>query len=249
MDRIKLKLAIAYDGSAFKGWQSQPFRLTVQDTIEDALKRITGERVIVHGAGRTDTGVHAMGQGAHIEVSTRFTVLEWQRILNFNLPPTIRIMECQLAPDGFHARHSARGKVYRYAIRNQEVVLPQEAPQVWGVREPLNLDLLRKTAALFVGRHDFRGFGANKSAPSETIRTISRLSVAVKGTSIALTFHGKGFLYRMVRMITGSIVRVATGQDKFAEIERRLHDPGTPQWEHVAPARGLTLVKVLYGRR
>src|SRR6478735_2176635 len=99
---MKLKLTIAYDGAAFNGWQSQPVGTTVQDVLEDALKRITGERVIVHAAGRTDTGVHALGQGAHIEVPARFSVEEWQRILNFNLPPTLRVVGCQRARNDFH---------------------------------------------------------------------------------------------------------------------------------------------------
>lgn len=246
---MRLKLTIAYDGSAFKGWQSQPFGTTVQDVLEDALQRITGERVIVHGAGRTDTGVHAIGQAAHIEVTDRFSVAEWQRILNFNLPPTIRIMRCQRARKDFHARHSATGKIYRYLIRNQNVVLPHEADRVWMVPEKLDPALLRAAAGIFVGRHDFRGFGANKSSPSRTVRTISRIGVATRGSLIALTFEGEGFLYRMVRLLTGSIVRVAQGRDQLAEIERRLHEPGLPVWDQAAPAGGLHLVRVLYGGR
>lgn len=243
---MKLKLTIAYDGSAYKGWQSQPFGVTVQDVLEDALKRIAGERIVVHGAGRTDTGVHALGQGAHIEVPERFPVAEWQRILNFNLPPNIRIMRCQRAAKDFHARHSAKGKIYRYFIRNDSVVFPHEAERVWMVPDRLDPDLLRSGAAIFEGRHDFGGFGANKNSPGQTIRTISRISVVKKGSLIALTFQGEGFLYRMVRMLTGSLVRVASGRDDLAEITHRLHAPGAPQWEHVAPARGLHLVRVLY---
>lgn len=246
---MRLKLTIAYDGAAFKGWQSQPFGTTVQDVLEDALKRITGERVVVHGAGRTDAGVHALGQVAHIEVPERFPAEEWQRILNFNLPPAIRIARCRRARRDFHARHSARGKIYRYLIRNQDVVLPHEAGRVWRVPEKLDPAVLRAAAGIFVGRHDFRGFGANKSSPGNTVRTISRIRVGKKGSLIALTFEGEGFLYRMVRMLTGSIVRVAQGRDELAQIERRLHGPGRPMWNHAAPAGGLHLIKVLYGSR
>lgn len=243
---MKLKLTIAYDGSAYKGWQSQPFRLTVQDVVEDALQRITGGRIVVHGAGRTDTGVHALGQGAHIVVPERFSAAEWQRILNFNLPPTIRIMRCRRVSPDFHASLSAKGKVYRYLIRNDNVVFPHEAERVWMVPEKLDSALLRAAAQIFVGRHDFQGFGANKKSPDRTVRTISRISVVTKGSLTALTFHGEGFLYRMVRMLTGSIVRVAAGRDDLDEIRQRLNGPGAAQWEHVAPARGLHLVKVLY---
>jgi len=243
---MKLKLSIAYDGAAYKGWQSQPFRLTVQDFLEDALRRITGDRIVVHGAGRTDTGVHALGQGAHVVVPPLFVAEEWQRVLNFNLPPTIRIMRCQLAPKGFHASHSARGKIYRYLIRNHHVILPHEADRVWMVPQKLDMELLRAAAATFVGRHDFRSFTVNRKAPAQTIRDISRITVTKKGTLIALTFHGKGFLYRMVRMLTGSMVRVAQGLDEFSTLENRLQNPVAPEWQHVAPAGGLCLIKVIY---
>ncbi|MEX1119086.1 MAG: tRNA pseudouridine(38-40) synthase TruA [Terrimicrobiaceae bacterium] len=244
---MRLKLSIAYDGSAYKGWQSQPFRLTVQDFLEDALLRITGSRVVVHGAGRTDTGVHALGQGAHIEVPPLFSAGEWQRMLNFNLPPTIRIMRCQVAPKTFHASRSSKGKIYRYLIRNDEVVPPNEAGRVWMVPEKLDMTLLREAATVFVGTHDFRGFTMNRKAPAQTIRHISKIMVTKKGTLISITFHGVGFLYRMVRMLTGAVVRVAQGLDELKTLERRLQHPdGAPEWQHVAPARGLCLVKVRY---
>lgn len=246
---MKLRLTIAYDGSAFKGWQSQPFGHTVQDVLEDAFRRITGGRVVVHGSGRTDTGVHALAQVAHVVVPDRFPPGEWLRILNFNLPPTIRIMTCRPAPPEFHARFSARGKVYRYVIRNREVILPHEINRVWMIPEKLDRTLLRAAAAIFVGRHDFRGFGSNRKAPDRTVRTIFRIQVTERGSLLQLTFHGEGFLYRMVRMLTGSIVRVARGQDQLATVERRLHEPGPPEWEQVAPACGLHLVRVVYDEK
>lgn len=244
--RTRLKLTIAYDGSAFKGWQSQPFGATVQDVIEEALKRISGRRIVVHGAGRTDTGVHAIGQCAHIDVSGPLPAAEWQRILNFNLPETIRIMRCQKVSQSFHAQHSARGKIYRYFIRNQNVGLPLEANRVWLVPDMLDPALLRRTAGMFVGCHDFGGFAANRSAPDRTVRTLNRIRIVRKGTLIALTFEGEGFLYRMVRMLTGAIVRVASGKDSLAEVERRLREPVRPNWNHAAPAAGLHLIKVTY---
>lgn len=243
---MRLKLTIAYDGTAFKGWQSQPFGTTVQDVMEDALKRISGERIVVHGAGRTDTGVHAVGQCAHIDVPDRLPAAEWQRILNFNLPETIRIIRCQKAPRSFHAQHSAKGKIYRYVIRNQSVALPLEANRVWLVPEKLDPALLRRTAGLFVGRHDFGGFAANRSAPDRTVRTLTRIRIVRRGTLIALTFEGEGFLYRMVRMLTGAMVRVASGKDGLSQIEKRLREPVQPNWRHAAPAAGLHLIKVLY---
>lgn len=243
---MRLKLRIAYDGAAYRGWQSQPFRLTVQDFLEDALRRITGVRVVVHGAGRTDTGVHALGQGAHIDVPPLYPAREWQRILNHNLPSTIRIMQCQIVTKEFDARHSARGKIYRYRIRNHHVIFPHEADRVWMVSEKLDMDLLRAAAAAFVGTHDFRSFTVNRKAPERTIRHISRIQVTKRASLISITFCGEGFLYRMVRMLTGSMVRVAQGLDVLSTLEHRLQNPDAPEWDHVAPAGGLCLVKVLY---
>lgn len=246
---MRLKLSVAYDGTPFRGWQSQPFGNTVQDVLEDALRRITGQRVVVHASSRTDTGVHALGQGAHIEVTERFSVEEWLRILNYNLPPAIRIMSCEEVPRTFDARLSATGKVYRYLIRNEAMITPHEMDRVWLIPQKLNVARLREAGRIFTGTHDFRGFCANREVPVNTVRTISRLTVVPRGTLIAITFQGEGFLYHMVRMITASMVRVAQGEDSLAEIESRLHGPGAPIWSHVAPPSGLYLVKVLYGKR
>lgn len=243
---MRLKLTIAYDGSAFKGWQSQPFKLTVQDTLEEALQRMVGQRVIVHGASRTDTGVHALAQGAHIDVPDRHSAAEWQRILNHNLPTTVRIMQCREVPISFNAQHATKGKVYRYLIRNEDVISPLEAGRVWLVPGELDLAKLRAVAALFEGRHDFGGFAANKKNPGQTVRTVDRITVAKRGSLITLTFHGPGFLYRMVRMLTGAMVRVARGETEFSAVKHRLHHPVTPLWKQAAPAGGLYLVKVRY---
>lgn len=243
---MRLKLTVSYQGDAFTGWQSQPQRTTVQDVLEDTLKRILHHRVVVHGSGRTDSGVHALGQVAHCEVTDRFSVEEWQRILNYNLPPTVRILKCQLAPPKFHARFSAEGKVYRYIVCNQSVLPPLDVKRAWLVPHKIDMALLRETAQLFVGRHDFVGFAANRGdQPKTTVRTIHRVTVSRRGSLISLTFHGEGFLYKMVRMLTGAIIRVATGREDIANIVSRL-ETGKPRWSYVAPADGLYLVKVIY---
>lgn len=243
---MRLKLTIAYDGTAFKGWQSQPFGLTVQDTIEGVLKKITGERIVVHGSGRTDTGVHALGQCAYVEVPDRFALKEWQRILNFNLPTTIRVMRCVNAPKGFHARFSAKGKIYRYLIRNDTVVLPHEIDRVWMVTEKLDATRLSQTAMMFEGRHDFRGFTTTRNTPDNTMRNITRIAVTKRGSLTTIIIHGEGFLHHMVRLIVAAIVRVAQGQDEIEIIRQRLDGPGKPELTQLAPACGLYLVKVLY---
>lgn len=244
---MRLKLTVAYDGSAYKGWQSQPFGTTVQDVMEEALARIAGERVIVHGAGRTDTGVHALGQCAHIEVPERFSAGQWRKVINHNLPPTVRVLRCVRVTGKFHARKSAKGKVYRYVIRNGDTCPPHEADRVWLVPGKIDAGLLREAARIFEGRHDFAAFTANREGQAKTtVRTLSRVSVSAKGGLIAVTLEGDGFLYKMARMLVYAMVRVAQGGEEPEEMRRRLRAKVKPDWKHVAPASGLYLVKVVY---
>lgn len=244
---MKLKLSIAYDGGPFTGWQSQAKGGSVQDFIEEALARIAGQRIILRGAGRTDAGVHALAQCAHVEVpGGGMSPRDWQRALNGNLPFTIRIMEVSEAAEDFHARFSAKGKVYRYLIRNQPVLPPHEIGRVWHESRPLEEEKLKAAAALFVGRHDFTAFSANRGdAPRHTVRTIREISVVREGSLYSLTFEGEGFLYKMVRMLTGAIARVGQDRADIADLRERLQNGGS-RWNHVAPAGGLYLVKVLY---
>jgi len=241
-----LKLTIAYAGEPFAGWQSQAHGTAVQDLIEAALLKIVGRRVVVHGAGRTDAGVHALAQCAHIEVDSRLTPAVWMNAINANLPPTIRVLRAVKAPAGFHARFSAKGKVYRYEINNAPVLPPLEVGRAWHAPKPLDFGVLRDAAQIFVGTHDFAPFAANRGKPvKDTTRTIHRITVSQKGPTILLTFQGEGFLYKMVRMLSAAIIRCAQGGESVAEMRQRLEN-GTPKWNHVAPAEGLYLVRVIY---
>lgn len=244
---MKLKLTISYDGSPFEGWQSQARGGAVQDVIEAALAKIAGERIILRGAGRTDAGVHALAQCAHIDVPDgKLDAEGWLRALNGNLPPTVRILEAGPADEEFHSRFSAKGKIYRYLIRNQPVQPPLEAGRVWHEPRPLDESHVRAAAEVFVGRHDFVAFAANRGdAPRHTVRTIRSIQVERDGSLYTLTFEGEGFLYKMVRMLTGAIVRVGHQRETAEDLRERLAARG-PRWNHVAPACGLYLVKVLY---
>ncbi len=202
--------------------------------MEEALARIAKRRVIVHACSRTDTGVHALGQCAHIDVDPGRSASDWRRLMNFNLPPSIRVVHCSAVPASFDSRRASKGKIYRYIIRNTDTVLPHEFDQVWMVPGELDLELLRATAAMFVGKHDFRGFGANKKNPTQTIRTISSLGVTQRGSRITLTFTGPGFLYRMVRMITG--IHCSCGARK-GRYRRNSPSPPRPGNSHLAPGR------------
>jgi tRNA pseudouridine38-40 synthase len=246
----RLKLIVAYDGAPFSGWQSQPNRNGVQDHLEKAFEKICGECVRVHGAGRTDAGVHALAQVAHADVPVRrYPAERWLKALNGLLPQTIRIMRCRFISDSFHARFSAKGKIDRYRIWNSEVAPPLENGRVWNVRDPLDRQKMAAATALFVGRHNFRAFAANRGAPvSDTTRLINSIRIRNSGSLISVEFDGEGFLYKMARIIAGALVQAGLGKTSHAEIRDRLAKDVRPSSSSrvVAPAAGLFLVRVRY---
>jgi tRNA pseudouridine38-40 synthase len=244
----RLRLTIAYDGTGFAGWQSQPNRNGVQDHLETAFQTILDQKVRVHGSGRTDAGVHALGQVAHVDVPAgKFPPEVWCLALNANLPADVRILACRRVSAAFHARFSAKGKMYRYRIWNNEIFHPLEVGRAWHVPQRLDLDRLTTCAALFWGEHDFASFAANRGKPAETtVRTIHEIKVKQAGQAVSLEFSGNGFLYRMVRMITGSLIQVALGRKTRSWLDQLLDSPGKRKTNHTAPAEGLYLVRVLY---
>ena len=244
----RLKLIVAYDGSQFAGWQSQLNRDAIQDHLERAFRKITGERVRVHGAGRTDAGVHALGQCAHVDLSeAKLTLERWLKALNAGLPPSIRVLRCSFVPQTFHARLSAKGKVYRYRIWAAPVLPPLEYGRAWHIPTPLNMANLQGAVQLFVGTHDFAAFAANRGKPEETtVRTINSVRVQRRDARVTVEFDGEGFLYKMVRLLVGATVQCALGKMALEEIKKRLSSPRIAGQRFVAPAEGLFLVRVRY---
>ena len=243
----RLKLILAYDGAPFAGWQSQSHRNTMQDHLERAFERVTGEAVRVHGAGRTDAGVHALAQCAHVDVLKFLAADRWIKALNASLPPAIRVLSCRYVSKDFHARLSAKGKIYRYRIWTAPVLPPFEYGRAWHVARPPNLKILKSAAKHFVGRHDFVSFAANRGKPEKsTVRTINSVRVRQKGPCITVEFDGDGFLYKMVRLMVGALVKCALGKMRIEEITSRLHfgKVGSPRF--AAPAKGLSLIRVRY---
>jgi tRNA pseudouridine38-40 synthase len=254
---MRLKLTIAYDGSPWQGWQSQVGGTAVQDQIETALKDLAGHRVVVHGSGRTDAGVHARAQVAHIEPpeSMRLTMESWVRALNVRLPHSIRILKCEEAPEDFHARFSAAGKVYEYRIWRADVLSPFEAGRAWHLYGPLDMAALRAGAEALCGTHNFARLSANRGDMSDDerrenaeglTRTITRLEVHEEGDVLRLEFEGDGFLYKMVRLMVGSLIHVARGRESPEWLHSLVANPSGPKSSHCAPADGLYLVRVLY---
>ncbi len=244
----RLKLIVAYDGAGFSGWQSQARGDTVQDRLEAAFLQVTGVQMRVHGAGRTDAGVHALGQCAHVDLPpTRLAPTVITSALNASLPPQIRVLRCGFVAKTFHARFDARGKVYRYRIATTPFFSPFEIGRAWHVCGALDDRILRACARAFLGRHNFAGFAANRGHPVEsTVRTIRRVRVQRTTNVTTIEFDGDGFLYKMVRLMAGAIVRAALGKTTVAEVRARLVDGAPAEPRLVAPAEGLVLVRVRY---
>ena len=243
----RLRLIVAYDGAPFAGWQSQPHRNTIQDYLERAFERVTGRPVRVHGAGRTDAGVHALAQCAHVDVNKALAPARWMEALNALLPPAIRVLRCRYVSNNFHARLSAKGKVYRYRIWCVPVLPPFEYRRAWHIARPLNLKLLKTAAKQFVGTHDFAGFAANRGKAEEsTIRTIYSVRVRQNGPCLTIEFDGSGFLYKMVRLMVGSLVKSALGKMRIEDVKARLDCGHIGSARLTASAEGLFLVRVRY---
>ena len=240
-------LVCEYDGTAYCGWQRQINGPSVQQALEEALSRLTGEPVAVTGSSRTDAGVHALGLCAHFDSATRIPPDKLAFALNTMLPPDIRIRESGPAPEGFHARYSACGKVYRYVFFNSRhdcAIGRQYAAHV-----PLELDerLMHAEAQALLGTHDFAAFAASGSVATSTVRTIYRAQVKRDGEQVTLTVLGDGFLYNMVRIIAGTLMEDGTGKRAPGAIARAIATGDRLALGQTAPAKGLTLMRVLYG--
>ena len=249
---MRLRLTLAYDGAAFRGWQSQPGGGAVQDVMREAMTRLAGGHdVPVQGSGRTDAGVHAVGQVAHADVPDhRGDPAFWQRALNATLPPSLRVLSCVRAPGEFHARYGATGKTYEYLLWTAAVLPPHWAGRAWHVQPVPDFAVLRRAGKILAGRHDFSGFSANRGTPvRDTRRHLRSVSVTRDGPLVRLRFVGDGFLYKMVRMLAAAMVRVAQGRATESDLRARLGGRPTDLPRAVAPADGLYLVRVAYARR
>lgn len=251
---MRLKITIAYDGRPYNGWQSQACGNTVQDLIVKALEEVAKQPVRLHGSGRTDTGVHALGQIAHFESPGGLTMnpCNWLPALNSKLPATIRIMACEEAAADFHSRFSATGKIYHYDIITEPVLPPLMAGLAWHLPRSLDAAVMRESLACFTGRHDFHAFAAyrgNEKPDMDWSRTIHRAELDTLANGYRITWEGEGFLYKMVRLMTGTAVHVAQGRMRPEDLERLLDQgPDLPHGKssHCAPADGLYLREVLY---
>jgi tRNA pseudouridine38-40 synthase len=244
-----LKITLQYDGTAYVGWQRQDSGTSIQGLLEDAVARIEGARVTIHGAGRTDAGVHALGQVATVGLEADIEPPRLTRALNAVLPLDVRVCSVEEMAPEFHARFSAVGKVYEYRIVNAPIVSPFLHPYVWHVTQPLDLDAMRAGSTRLEGAHDFAAFQGARAAGRSTDRIVRAIEWKDGGGSdlpLVMRIEGNGFLRHMVRNIVGTLVEVGAGRWPPSRIADVLASRDRTQAGPTAPAHGLFLVRVQY---
>ena len=241
------KLTIQYDGTRYRGWQVQGNTdQTIQGKVEGVLSRLTGRPMELHGSGRTDAGVHALGQVANVKLPRPFDPSELLRELNRYLPADIGVIAVEPAPERFHARLNARSKTYRNRIWNSEIPNVLERSYLYPLPEPLDVAAMEQAAADLVGTHDFRSFCGLKRFKKSTIRTITDITITQHGSEVRLEFTGNGFLMRMVRILAGTLVEVGLGQRAADAMPAVLAAQDRAAAGPALPAQGLALVRVEY---
>lgn len=248
----RYKLVVEYDGSGFVGWQWQANGLSVQQALQEAVFAFCGERPDIQGAGRTDAGVHATGQVAHVDIARQTTARTLREAVNFHLKPLpVAVRAAELAPDGFHARFSAIGRRYLYRIVNRPARLALDAGRAWHVTAPLDVEAMRAAAARLLGRHDFSSFRAAACQAASPVKTLDRLEVlrrpgVLGDEEIAIEVAARSFLHNQVRIMAGTLKLVGEGKWTADDVAAALAARDRRQAGPTAPPEGLYLTAVVY---
>lgn len=241
------KMVLQYDGGRYDGWQKQGNTgNTIQEKVEKVLEKMIGVPVEVNGSGRTDAGVHAIAQTANVHLDTEMTASEIQEYVNRYLPEDIAVTKVEEAPERFHSRLNATGKVYTYWIETAPKKPVFQRKYVYGLGQELDVDAMRQAAKQLCGTHDFRSFCSNKNMKKSTVRTIKSISFHEHGSQIEIHVIGDGFLYNMVRIIIGTLIEVGLGKRKADGMKALLEAKNRQEAGVTAPAEGLFLTAVLY---
>jgi tRNA pseudouridine38-40 synthase len=243
----RFKLTIEYDGAPFVGWQRQRNGPSVQEALEAAILAMTGEQATAHGAGRTDAGVHATGQVAHVDLACDWAPHRLAGGLNAHLAPNpVAVLEAERAADDFDARRSAIGRVYLYRLVNRRAPLTFERGRAWAVRRKLDAGAMREAARALIGRHDFTTFRDSQCQANSPVRSLDRLDIRAEGDVLLLEVAARSFLHRQVRSMVGSLVDVGAGRWTPHDLAAALAAADRARCGQVAPACGLYLLRVLY---
>lgn len=247
---INIKLTIEYEGTRYYGWQRQKSLLSIQGILEEKISQITQEKIILNGSGRTDAGVHALGQVANFKTNSSISLVELPFILNRMLPLDIRIKKAERVDDNFHARHSAVSKIYHYYVLNSNLnnnYLPIFLRNyVYCVYEKINLEEMKKASKFLKGEHDFTSFACSGSRIRNWRRTIKDISIIKKGNIFCFHLEADAFLYKMVRSVVGTLLEVGKGKIKYLEVKKILEAKNRKMAGKTVPAKGLFLMKVKY---
>jgi tRNA pseudouridine38-40 synthase len=244
----RYRILIEYDGTPFFGWQRQADGPSVQGALEEAIFRFSGEGTSVRGAGRTDAGVHALGQVAHFEIQKDGEPFRVREALNFHLKPApIAVLDCAIVPHDFDARHSATARHYRYRILSRRAPPALDRDRVWWVPYALDAEAMHAAARVLLGRHDFTTFRAAQCQANSPLRTLDRIEVARDGEEIRIEASARSFLHNQVRSMVGSLKHVGEGKWRSADLKAALEARNRAACGPVAPPSGLFLVSVDYG--
>ena len=242
----RMKLTIAYDGTNYCGWQIQPNGITIEEVMNKALSKLTGEGIQVIGASRTDSGVHAMGNVAVFDTNTTIPAEKIAMALNQRLPEDIVVVKSEEVPLDFHPRYCDCSKTYEYHIINTKIPIPTERLTNYFVSYMLDFDKMREAASYLVGEHDFASFCNVRTDVESTVRTITALDILTEGNRVTLRITGNGFLYNMVRIIVGTLIRVGRGFYEPKKVKEILEAKDRKAAGVTAPAHGLMLMKIEY---
>jgi tRNA pseudouridine38-40 synthase len=253
MDTLKFKLVIAYDGTNYAGWQMQKTGIGVQQKVEEALAKLFPSVGRIHSSSRTDTGVHALGMVAHVEIARaefKMSPAKLGLAINAYLPEDIRVVSARRCQAEFHARFDAAGKEYRYFIWNHTAMNPLLRQQAWHVPKKLDVAAMRAAAKLFLGKHDFKSLAATRDYEvASTVRTLRRCDIKRSGSRLTIVIIGDGFLYKMCRGIAGTLMQVGQGKIAAGEIKQILASKDRRFAGMTAPACGLVLWRVFYKKK
>ena len=242
----RIKLTIAYDGTNYCGWQIQPNGITIEEVLNKALTKMLGEEIIIIGASRTDSGVHAMGNVAVFDTETTIPADKIGVALNQRLPDDIVITKSEEVPLDFHPRYCNCSKTYEYHIINTRIPIPTKRLTNYFVSYVLDIDKMRQAASYLVGEHDFVSFCNVRTDVENTVRTITELDILTNGNEITIRITGNGFLYNMVRIIVGTLIRVGRGFYEPEKVKEILEAKDRKAAGVTAPAHGLMLVVIKY---
>jgi len=244
--RRNIKITVEYDGASYFGWQRQPNHMTIQQRLEEAVEAVTQAHTTVHGSGRTDTGVHARGQVAHLHTESSIPPEKFPYALNAHLPHDIAVLSAEDVAADFHARFSALSKTYAYTILNQPIRSPTRERYATRVWPAVDVSLMQQAASCLVGEHDFAAFQSEGSRPGSTVRCVTRAELASDPPLIVFWIEANGFLYNMVRAIVGTLLLVGHGKVSPSRFRSVLESGARDQAGPTAPARGLCLMQVTY---